>query len=55
MTTTTTPTATATATLSHYIGGEWLAGGGPAAESTNPVQPDDVVAHYATADRDQLD
>lgn len=44
-----------TATLSHLIDGDWLTGSGPDAESTNPAQPNDVVAAYSTANKEQLD
>lgn len=44
-----------TTVLSHLIDGEWLTGSGPATESTNPAQPDDIVASYNTAGDDQLD
>lgn len=44
-----------TATLNHLIAGEWKAGNGSQAESTNPAQPQDTVAEYGTADSAQLD
>ncbi len=44
-----------TATLHHLIDGEWLTGDGPAAQSTNPAEPQDTVASYGTADQAQLD
>lgn len=43
-----------TATLNHLIAGEWQAGNGSQAASTNPAQPHDTVAEYGTADSAQL-
>ncbi len=44
-----------TTTLHHLIAGEWLAGSGTSAQSTNPADLQDIVAEYETADAAQLD
>ncbi|GAA1948544.1 aldehyde dehydrogenase family protein [Amycolatopsis minnesotensis] len=41
--------------LRHLIGGEWCAGRGAEAVSTDPAHPDRAVATYRVATEDQLD
>ncbi len=40
--------------LHHLINGEWVAGTGESARSTNPAAPDEVVGEYLTATTSEL-
>lgn len=47
--------STETAVLQHLVGGVWVDGDGPEADSTNPAQPDSRVATYRTATEGMLE